>query len=211
MKSTVIAWYDIILAVSAAAVLWLFSFSVDWGVFWVKIVFSALCLVGLAVYFGSRKRFPLFDWKAILLGLVSAAVLYGIFWAGREATSSLLPFASGQVNDIYSKVLGPPTWALCLLLFFVTGPAEELFWRGFVQDKLMRRLGGWKGWAAATVLYAGFHIVTFNFILVAAAGVAGGFWGLMYLRNKRLAPLIVSHSVWSVFAFAVVPLLAPVA
>lgn len=210
MKDSIIEWRDIIFAVSAAACLWFFSFSVDWGGFWVKIIFSALCLAGIAVYFGSRKRFPMFDAKAVLMGLVSAAALYAVFWLGKTASMSMLPFASDQMNDIYSKILGPPTWLLCLLLFFVTGPAEELFWRGYVQERLMSRLGGWKGWAAATILYASFHLVTFNFMLVGAAAVAGAFWGLMYLSNRRLAPLIVSHSVWSVFAFAVAPLLAPV-
>ena len=210
MKTEAFAGYDLFLAISIATLLWFFSFSVNYGLFWVKIFFSALCLAGIAAWFGSRKRLPHFDASALVLGAASAMVLYAIFWVGGRTSSMILPFASQQVSNIYTKVLGPPTWMLVLLLFFVTGPCEEVFWRGYVQDKLMNRLGSWKGWAAATALYAGFHLVTFNFMLIAAAGVAGGFWGFMYMRNRRLAPLIVSHSLWSVFAFAIIPIMAPV-
>lgn len=206
MKSAVLKRYDLILSIGAGAGLWFFAFSVEWGHFWIKIIFAALCLAGFALFFGSRKKFPNFDIKTIALGFVSAIVLYGIFWAGYIASDSLFPFASGQISGIYDKVLGPPTWLLCVLLFFITGPAEEFFWRGYVQDRLMNQMGNWQGWAVTTCLYAGFHIVTGNLMLIAAAGVAGGFWGLMYLHNKRLAPIIISHSVWSVCAFALFPL-----
>ncbi len=210
MKDNVLAQYDLLMAVSVAALLWFFSFSVDFGQFWIKIVFSALCLAGLAVYFGTRRKLPNFDSSALIMGTASAVVLYAIFWLGGQTTVLILPFATDQVTSIYTKVLGPPTWVLVLLLLFITGPCEEIFWRGYVQDKLMKRLGSWKGWAVATILYAGFHLVTFNFMLIGAAAVAGAFWGLMYMRNQRLAPLIVSHSLWSVFAFAVLPIMAPV-
>lgn len=209
MKAKSFAGYDIFLAVGIAALLWFFSFSVNYGQFWIKIILSALCLAGLAVWFGSRKRFPNFDANAIMLGAASAAILYLVFWIGGKTSGMILPFASQQVSSIYSKVLGPPTWMLVLFLFFITGPCEEVFWRGYVQDKLMNRLGSWRGWAAATLLYAGFHLVTFNFMLIAAAGVAGAFWGLMYMQNRRLAPAIVSHSLWSVFAFAIIPIMTP--
>ncbi|MBI9075893.1 MAG: CPBP family intramembrane metalloprotease [Desulfatibacillum sp.] len=210
MKKNAFAGYDLLIAISVAALLWFFSFSVDFGQFWVKIVFSALCLAGLAAWLGSRKRLPHFDASAIVLGAASATVLYAVFWIGGQTSGMILPFASQQISGIYTKVLGPPTWVLVFLLFFITGPCEEIFWRGYVQDKLMNRLGSRRGWVAATILYAGLHLVTFNFMLIAAAAVAGAFWGFMYMRNRRLAPLIISHSLWSVFAFAVIPIMAPV-
>jgi membrane protease YdiL (CAAX protease family) len=43
-------------------------------------------------------------------------------------------------------------------------------------------------------------------MLVGAAAVAGGFWGAMYARSGNLAPVIVSHSVWSAVIFAVFPM-----
>ena len=42
-------------------------------------------------------------------------------------------------------------------LAFVIGPAEELFWRGIVQEALMRRFGRWPGAALAAMAYGGVH------------------------------------------------------
>jgi membrane protease YdiL (CAAX protease family) len=43
-------------------------------------------------------------------------------------------------------------------------------------------------------------------MLVGAAAVAGAFWGAMYARLGRLAPVIVSHALWSAVIFAVFPM-----
>jgi hypothetical protein len=43
-------------------------------------------------------------------------------------------------------------------------------------------------------------------MLVGAAAVAGAFWGAMYARLDSLAPVILSHSIWSAVIFAVFPL-----
>jgi len=206
MKSFIKKPYDLILSISAGALLWFFAFSVDYGHFWIKIIFAALCLMVMSFVFGPRKKFPNFNLNAVIFGIISAAILYGIFFACYLVSDSLFPFVSRHISGIYDKILGPPMWILCLFLLFITGPAEELFWRGFIQDRLMTRLGNWQGLAITTCLYAAFHLVTGNIMLIAAAGVAGGFWGLMYMYNKKLAPVIISHSIWSVCAFALFPM-----
>jgi membrane protease YdiL (CAAX protease family) len=97
-------------------------------------------------------------------------------------------------------------WTIALLLFLVTGPGEELYWRGYLQRSLMTRWGRWQGWLLATAIYAGVHIWSFNLMLIGAAAVAGAFWGVMYWRLRNLAPVIISHSVWSTVIFAVFPM-----
>jgi len=77
-------------------------------------------------------------------------------------------------------------WVIALLLFFITGPAEEIYWRGYLQKNLMVRFGRWQGWLLATVIYAAVHIWSFNFMLIGAAFVAGAFWGAMYLYLRDL-------------------------
>ncbi len=89
------------------------------------------------------------------------------------------------------------------LLFFITGPAEEIYWRGYVQDSLMYSLGETKDWLVTTAIYAGVHLWSFNFMLIAAAGMAGAFWGLMYRRWRSLTPAIISNSLRSAVIFAV--------
>ena len=96
-------------------------------------------------------------------------------------------------------------------LLFVIGPAEELFWRGYVQRTLSRVLTGKKAADIAFILtalvYALVHIWSFNFMLVMAALVAGAAWGFFYrLCPKALPALIISHALWDALVFVILPI-----
>src|SRR6185436_19283176 len=95
----------------------------------------------------------------------------------------------------------------------IIGPAEELFWRGLVQNALMRRFGRWPGAALAAGAYGGVHVVTGNFTLFGAAGIAGAHWCALYAAGMPLGALVVSHVAWDVWIFLVQPTgeIAPVA
>jgi membrane protease YdiL (CAAX protease family) len=190
-----------------AAVLWFITFYLTWSIFWIKISFSAATLALLSFWLqpNLKEHFKL-NGRAVILGLLSAAVLYLIFWTGKAVAAVILPFAGQQIGGIYDKGAGTSMWLIALLLFFITGPAEELYWRGYLQKNLMIRFGRWQGWLLATAIYAAVHIWSLNFMLIGAAFVAGAFWGAIYLYYKNLAPVIISHSVWSMVIFAVFPM-----
>jgi membrane protease YdiL (CAAX protease family) len=190
-----------------AAGLWFVTFALDWSSFWIKISFSAALLAALALALKPPAAHE-FGWsgRAVALGLLSAALLYVIFWTGRAISIAVFDFAGRQIGGIYQKGTGTSMGVIGALLFFVTGPSEEIYWRGYLQRGLMERFGRWPGWAAATAIYAGVHIWSFNFMLVGAAAVAGGFWGVLYARSGSLAPVIISHAVWSTVIFAVAPM-----
>ena len=190
-----------------AALFWFVTFYLTWASFWIKISFSAATLAILSLLLQpNRKERIRIDARAVALGLASAAILYFIFWTGKAVSELILPFSGGQIGGIYDKGAGTPMWVIALLLFFVTGPSEELYWRGYLQKNLMMRYGQWQGWLLATAIYAAVHIWSFNFMLIGAAAVAGAFWGAMYWRLKNLTPVIISHSVWSAVIFAVFPM-----
>ena len=190
-----------------ATLFWFVTFHLTWSIFWIKISFSAASLAVLSLLLRPIPREKLvFDARAFIIGLISAAILYFIFWSGKAISTALFPFAGQQIGGIYDKGTGTPMWVIALLLFFITGPCEELYWRGYLQDNLMKRFGPWQGWVVATIIYAGVHIWSFNFMLIGAAGVAGAFWGAMYWRLKNLGPVIISHAVWSMVIFAVFPM-----
>ena len=190
-----------------ATVLWFISFYLDWLVFWYKISVSAIIMAGLSLLLQKGRYDRLnFNSRTILVGIGSAGVLYGVFYAGKMVSTFMLPFAAQQIQSIYGKGNGTPLWTIMLLLCFITGPAEELYWRGFLQKNLMNRFGGWQGWLLSTAVYSGVHIGSFNFMLIGAAAVAGAFWGAMYWRFKDLTPVIISHAIWSSVIFAVRPM-----
>ena len=190
-----------------ATVLWFVTFYLSWSTFWIKISFSAATLALLSFWLQPESRHNLkFNAGAIIIGLISAAVLYLIFWAGKTVSAAILPFSGQQISGIYAKGAGSSMWLIALLLFFITGPAEEIYWRGYLQKNLMARFGRWQGWLLATAVYAAVHIWSLNFMLIGAAFIAGAFWGAMYVHYKNLAPVIISHSVWSMVIFAVFPM-----
>jgi membrane protease YdiL (CAAX protease family) len=196
-------WATVVLA----AALWFITFYLTWSNFWIKISFSAAILAILSI--GIQKLPPeqlRLGRREIIQGLFSAAILYMIFWLGKWASTSIFPFASGQISAIYGKGDKFPLLVVFFILLLITGPCEEIFWRGFLQRNLMVRYGKPGGWFIATAIYTGVHIWSFNFMLIGAAAVAGAFWGLLYWRWNNLTPVIISHAIWSAFVFAVVPI-----
>jgi len=186
--------------------LWFITFYLSFSNFWIKISISAVCLAIFSIRTQPVHKEQLrLDGRVFVQGLLSALVLYAIFWIGKSVSTGFFPFAATQIGAIYGKGEGVPRLAVFFLLLLVTGPCEEIYWRGFLQRNLMQRYGERRGWILTTAIYAGVHIWSFNFMLIGAAAVAGAFWGFLYLRWQRLSPVIISHSVWSAFIFAVAP------
>lgn len=191
-------------AVLLPAACWFFTFGVPWGNFWIKIGVSVVIICAYSfIWHRPRIRFSL---PSVLLGIISAAALYGIFWLGNALAPNFVEGSAGQVRGIYGLGTGSDKALVFLLLLFITGPGEEIYWRGFLQENLMPRLGGFGGFAATTGIYACVHVFSLNFVLIMAALIAGAFWGGLYLWKRDLAAVIVSHSLWSAFIFAVFPI-----
>lgn len=199
--------FPLMATILLAAIFWFVTFYLTWSIFWIKISFSAaiLAIVSICLQPNTIKKLK-FDLKTLSLGMLSAAFLYGIFWLAKLISTHLLSVAGHQIGGIYAKGTGTPMWVIALLLCFFTGPSEEIYWRGYLQHNLMELFGPWQGWLLATAIYAGVHIWSLNFMLIGAAAVAGAFWGIMYWRLKNLAPVIISHSIWSTVIFAIFPM-----
>lgn len=209
-----------------AAVLWFYMFSpwtADLTNFWLTMAFAAVVLTTMTLLFSKGQEiFQNVDKNLknialqIAVGFAIAFVLWGIFWLGDKVSQWLFDFARPQVDAVYGMKTGLPDGVIALLLLFVIGPAEEFFWRGFVQREMVKLFPSRKGlfsaenvgFAVTTVVYALVHIWSFNFMLVMAALVAGFIWGLLYrLRPSLLPALIVSHAVWDALVFVILPIM----
>ena len=208
---------NLVIAFATAALLWFYMFSPWTGGrpnFWIVMSCSAIILTSMGLAFTQDKESLLKIEKPLLQllgGVALAFVLWGIFWIGDKASSWLFDFARPEVDAVYSMKHGLPAWVIGLLLAFLIGPAEELFWRGYVQRTMSKTLGGRhpEDWAfvLTAVIYALVHIWSFNFMLIMAALVAGLVWGLIYrICPKALPALIVSHALWDVLVFVLMPI-----
>ncbi|MCX5836932.1 MAG: type II CAAX endopeptidase family protein [Deltaproteobacteria bacterium] len=194
--------------IPAAFVLWFFIFAVPAGNFWLKLTGSAslLAAIGLVSSRNELKALLTFKIRHLWVGVLSALILYGIFWVGKLAVNFLFSFAPAQIESVYaSKTQLEAVW-IGLLLLFVMGPAEEIYWHGFVQRRLTGRYGATAGVLATAVVYTLVHAASLNFMLVAAAGVCGLYWGLLFQREKNLIPLIISHALWDFLIFVLFPM-----
>jgi len=144
--------------------------------------------------------------RKLLLGVLSACALYGVFMAGNALSRLILPFAGEGIRQVYGFKQGASLTRMALLMTFLIGPGEELFWRGFLQRRWQRRFGDIPGYLMAALLYALVHLGTGNVMLVLAAATCGLFWGWLYLRFRSVIILVVSHVLWDLAIFLFAPL-----
>lgn len=202
-----------IIPIIVALLLWFVMFS-PWTAphlnFWLTMALSGVILSSMSLALSGELRTSLrenFCLSDLPLGVVIGALLWGIFWVGDKVAVWMFPFADGEIGSIYSMRDGTEYLIIGLLLLFVVGPAEEIFWRGFVQERLSQKWSPNVGFVVTTAIYALAHIWSLNFMLIVAAAVAGGVWGLLYrLYPKRIGALVISHAVWDVAVFIIFPI-----
>jgi membrane protease YdiL (CAAX protease family) len=165
--------------------------------FWERMTITGLVLGNMALANEGELRRLRFRERDVALGLLSAAGLYAIFRVGDRTARAVMPSGSQEIGDIYALRSLRPKTEIATRLATVIGPAEELFWRGFVQ----RRLGA----AGAAMAYGGAHLVTGNATLIGAATVAGVYWGLLRAIGMSMPALITSHVAWDIWIFLIAP------
>ena len=199
-------------ALTVALVLWTLMFcplTAPRFDFWQMMAGSALILCSLATLFAPAWWNRLkFDPQNIIFGVVVAALLWGIFWLGDKVSSWMFDFARPQVDSIYGIKEGTSPWVLSLLLLLLIGPAEELFWRGYVQERMQKKWGLDRGFWIAVACYTLVHVPSCNFMLVMASLVCGVAWGFLYrYMPQYFTGIILSHALWDAAVFVWFPIM----
>jgi hypothetical protein len=183
---------------------WYYAFGIKGGVFWYKLAFAIIVVSIYALLF---LKIPFkIRYKSILEGLISAFILYMIFFIGNIIAPFIVSESQMQVSLIYQMGDNSNRIFIFLLLFFVTSPGEEIFWRAFLQGGFMQHVGYISSFLLVSVIYALVHCFSGNLMLILSAFVAGLYWGLQYLLRKDIVANIVSHAFFSAFIFAVFPI-----
>ena len=195
-----------------AAVLWTIMFS-PWTAphvnFWVMMTCSGAALTIFTTWArpGWWKEVRL-KFSDVVLGITLAAALWGVFWLGEFFSTLLFDFARGQVDSIYGMKEGENPLVLTLLMLLIIGPAEEIFWRGFIQTRFSARWNPNTGFIVTTLVYSLVHLSKFILMLIMAAMVAGLVWGLAYrFFPERLGAIIISHALWDCAVFIWFPIM----
>ncbi len=124
---------------------------------------------------------------ATLVAIAVSSTFDAAFGAlGREQTGNILRFARVVAG------LSPGGLAAMLLAASAVAPiAEELFFRGYVQTRLCRRLGAWPGVVLASALFGLVHL---DWIHTPSAFLIGLYLGWLTLRAGSIRPSMLAHA-----------------
>jgi membrane protease YdiL (CAAX protease family) len=136
-------------------------------------------------------------WAQVGLGLA-----VGVGWllatqVGHQVLCRMFPSFLARVNDLYAIRDRHRLW-LGVGAVTAMGAAEELFFRGFVQDRA--------GLVAAVAAYTGVQVVARNWALALAAALCGSVWGLLAWASGGMVAPVAAHVVWVVALTFVWPL-----
>ena len=201
-----------VIGICIAAVLWTIMFS-PWTAphinFWVMMTCSGATLTLFTCWARpSWWKDVRLDLSNIVIGVILAAALWGVFWLGEYLSTLMFDFARPQVDSIYGMKEGENPVVLTLLMLFIIGPAEEIFWRGYLQKNFTARWNPNTAFVVTTLMYSLVHISKFNFMLIMAAMVAGFVWGLAYrFFPEKIGAIIISHALWDCAVFIWFPIM----
>ncbi|MBY0120905.1 CPBP family intramembrane glutamic endopeptidase [Bacillus sp. S/N-304-OC-R1] len=194
--------FRFIIGLILAHFLMYFTFQ-DKAVFWYIFSASLLFLISYSILNEELNDEAAFG-TYLLYGIGSGLLLYGVFWAGYQLIDILNIPIKKDVSKLYGRYSPSMLWHYIVLMLIII-PGEEIFWRGFVQKRLMNYISVPLAVVISAILYASVHLYATHWILAFAALAAGLFWGWLYIWKKSMPLLIVSHLIFDLFLFVVMP------
>lgn len=107
---------------------------------------------------------------------------------GHAVLCRLFPSFLAQINDLYAIRDRNRLW-FTVGAVVMMGVAEEVFFRGFVQDRV--------GLIAALAAYTAVQAVERKWALGLAALLGGAVWGLLFWWSGGLLAPVVAHVLWT--------------
>jgi len=153
--------------------------------------------------------------SGIVLGLLGGNILKllgitgHIFTSGHTLRFSVgfFPVEFSLQNELGYRLLNmsnTPAWIFIYILFlvFVIGLGEELFWRGFVLQKITNCVSMHAAIWICAVLFAAIHFYLFivlpvvtGLIFLALIALAGACWGYLFKFYRTIWLVAVSHGI----------------
>jgi membrane protease YdiL (CAAX protease family) len=147
-----------------------------------------------------------FNVTKIGLGVVTAIILYSLFFLGNFAVTHLnLPGIQATNEQTIYGLFSDVPLPLLIIVLALDAIGFEYYFRGNLQQLFARKIGIGAVFLVALV-DAAIHISTLNPLFPATVIVADSVWGLNYYFTKDLYSNIASHFVWDLLIFIIIPI-----
>ena len=117
-------------------------------------------------------------------------IVYAVLLSSGILHKTQLDRLSDPAERISRLASGPPFLVLCLFIGIGAPVVEELFFRGFLQPALAKRVGHVAAIAITAVVFGAAHFEALQFPALAAFGAV---LGALAWRTGRLGPGIFAH------------------
>ncbi len=159
----------------------------------------------------SRKGFALLPFQALLALFAILATASALSLAGEALGLDYMKPDNSRAQDRFGDVAGNTRlYIFWLAIVWFAGPAEELYFRGFMIGKLREALGN-STWASALsvlvpALIFGLGHVYYSGLrgLVTTGGIAVTLGVLYILYKRNIWPLMIAHGAANTLTFTVV-------
>ena len=173
-------------------------------IFWYLYAFTLLVGIAISLIY-SKFKDELPTWNYLLFGIGYGTILYGIVKLGHLIMPHLDNKFTKELSQFLNTFAPQNIWHYLLLVFIIV-VGEEMFWRGYVQQKLK---------AFTRPIYAVFVTSILFSLSLAISGFAAGaiaafvtgiVLGTLYEWKKSLPLIIVAHETFVILLFLVLPL-----
>lgn len=143
-----------------------------------------------------------FNRKALIVGVLSGLFCMGaIFGVVSLLIPSIFDITELQALLVEWGFSGKHLLELIFILLFINPVLEEIYWRGFMHDRLEAKIGVKKAIILTSFFYSLYHLLSLipmfswplNFIAVLPVFAVGIVWGYFRWRLNSIVAPIVSH------------------
>lgn len=174
------------------------------NLFWYMYTFTMLLFMALSLVLGEIED-DVQTWEYLVFGIGYGTLTYGIIATAYRFTSIFSDEVAISVER-FLNIYGPTTIWHYILLILIIAPGEELFWRGFIQQKLKSYMSPFFAVLTSSLLF-GLSMSFSGFWLgVLAAVTSGILWGFLYEWKKSMPLIIITHITMTILLFLVLPL-----
>ncbi len=157
--------------------------------------FAIACLVPAALSpvpfrerIGWRAAQP--AWHVYPVAVLSSLLPLALGLWTANALQSVLPGdeSLGKLFDSFTIATAIP---FVILIGLLPGLIEEVFYRGYVQQRLVQRWGAWSGVIVSSLLFALVHLTPLAIVAVVPLGL---WFGYISYRSQSILPTIFCHA-----------------